>query len=105
MRSEHSTDLLKECEVWSSQCLITGSGSDSEHRTGVGAERGRWDSTRVAQLGSIGQEEEAEIWLLLHCKAAKPRGTIRAKAVRSAQAALQGLETSPRSPATLLGST
>lgn len=79
MRSEHSTDLLKEREVWSGQCLITGSGSDSEHGIGVGAERGRWDSTRVAQLGSIGQEEEAEIWLLLHRKATKPRGTIGAK--------------------------
>lgn len=32
---------------------------DMEQVLGDGG--GRWDSTRVAQLGSIGQEEEAEI--------------------------------------------
>lgn len=47
---------------------------DIEQVLGVGWE-GRWGSTRVAQLGSIGQEEEAEIWLLLHGKAGKPLGT------------------------------
>lgn len=62
-------------------------------------------STRVARRAVlVGQEEEAEIWLLLHRKAGKPPGHGQwdfkaAKAVRDAQATLQRLETSsPRKP-------
>lgn len=71
----------------------------------------RWGSTRVAQLGSIGQEEEAEIWLLLHCRAGKsPRpgqwDFKASKAVRMLRPPCRGLKQAHRgSPATILGST
>lgn len=61
---------------------------------------GRWDSTRVAQLGSIGQEEEAKIRLLLHHKAVKSVGHGQwdfkaAKAMRMLRPPYRNLETSP----------
>lgn len=72
---------------------------------------GRWGSTRVAQLGSIGQEKEAEIWLLLHRRAGKPlepgQWDFKAsKSVRMLRPPCRDSKQAHRgSPATLLGST
>lgn len=63
----------------------------------------------MAQLGSIGQEEEeAEIWLLLHRKAVEPPGCGQwdfkaAKAVRMLRPPLR--QAHQEGPAAFLGST